>query len=88
MPNILITGASGGLGQELARRLKTDRFHPALPGRNADHLQAAYGDRGGRHTIVVGDCTTSAGALEIIEKSALAGRRLDGGFSAIRPLVK
>ena len=77
MPTIMITGASGGLGQALARRMEANGFDLVLAGRDADRLQAAYADRGGRHPIVVGDCTTPAGAQEIIEKSALAGRRLD-----------
>ena len=75
MPTLLITGASGGLGQALARRLEADGFDLVLAGRDAGRLQAAYGDR---HLQVEGDCTTAAGARTIIEKSALAGRRLDG----------
>ena len=75
MPTLLITGASGGLGQALARRLEAEGVHLVLAGRDAGRLQATYGDR---HLQVEGDCTTSAGARAIIEKSALAGRHLDG----------
>ncbi|MBK6908628.1 MAG: SDR family oxidoreductase [Rhodocyclaceae bacterium] len=75
MPTILITGASGGVGQALARHLEADGYDLVLAGRDASRLHAAYGDR---HLLIEGDCTTPAGASDIIGKSALAGRRLDG----------
>ena len=74
MPTILITGASGGVGQALARHLEADGYDLVLAGRDASRLQAAYGDR---HLLIEGDCTTPEGASAIIGKSALAGRRLD-----------
>lgn len=77
MPTALITGASGGVGQALARRLDADGFDLVLAGRDAGRLQAAYGANGDRHLQVEGDCTTPAGARAIIEKSALAGRHPD-----------
>ena len=60
----LITGASGGLGQALAKKLLADDWQLILVGRDAEKLKAVYGDE---HTQIVADCTTSAGVAHVFE---------------------
>lgn len=61
----LITGASGGLGQALAKKLLSEQWGLILVGRDAARLNAAYGVA---HTQIVADCTTADGAKQIFEQ--------------------
>ena len=61
----LITGASGGLGQVLAKKLLTDGWKLILVSRDAHQLQAAYGDQ---HTQIVGNCTSVNGVKDIFSQ--------------------
>ena len=54
----LITGATGGLGQALAKKLLADNWQLIVVGRDADKLSAIYGDQ---HTQIGADCSTSSG---------------------------
>ena len=62
----LVTGASGGLGQSIAKALHTAGATVALAGRNRealDNLAAALGDR--TH-VVIGDLSDAAGADKVM----------------------
>lgn len=58
----LITGASGGLGQALAKKLLADGWKLILVSRDPEKLKAAYGDQ---HLQISGDCATVDGVKQI-----------------------
>jgi NAD(P)-dependent dehydrogenase (short-subunit alcohol dehydrogenase family) len=60
----LITGASGGLGQALVKKLLAEQWKLIVVSRDAEKLQAAYGDQ---HRQIIADCTTTAGVKHIFE---------------------
>lgn len=62
----LITGASGGLGRALARKLADEGWWLALAGRDSDRLRAAYGDSD--YPLLTGDVSTPEGAKHILEQ--------------------
>ncbi len=66
----LITGAAGGLGQALARRLAADGWQLVVVSRDAARLEAAFGTE---HLQVVADCSTPAGVAQIFSAAAAAG---------------
>lgn len=68
----LITGACGGLGQALAKKLLIDEWDLILVGREAEKLKTVYGDA---HTQIVADCSTAEGVehlFDIVKASELA----------------
>ena len=60
----LITGASGGLGQALAKKLLNENWQLVLVGRDADKLTNAYGNN---HTQIIADCSNLTGVQHIFE---------------------
>jgi len=60
----LITGASGGLGQALAKKLRSDGWELILVGRDAGKLKAAYGDA---HSQIIADCSNVDGVMQLFE---------------------
>jgi len=58
----LITGAYGGLGQAMAKKLLLNNWQLILVGRDAEKLSAAFGKN---HTQIVTDCGTSAGVQQL-----------------------
>ncbi len=58
----LMTGASGGLGQALAKKLLADGWKLILVSRDAHQLQKVYGDE---HVQIVGDCVSADGVKQI-----------------------
>lgn len=58
----LITGAAGGLGQALAKKLVADGWQLILVSRESSRLKAAFGDA---HLQIEADCTTPAGVKQI-----------------------
>lgn len=61
----VITGASGGLGQALAKKLLSEQWELILVGREAQKLQSVYGSD---HTQIVADCSQVSGAQQIFEE--------------------
>jgi NAD(P)-dependent dehydrogenase (short-subunit alcohol dehydrogenase family) len=61
----VITGASGGLGQALAKKLLAEQSELILVGRDADKLKSVYGDK---HTQIIADCSQVSGAQYIFEE--------------------
>lgn len=61
---VLITGATGGLGQAIAAQLAAAGCQLILVSRNAERLRALYSDN---HLQVTADCSTVAGARLILE---------------------
>lgn len=58
MKKALITGASGGIGLEIAKRLASDNYQLTLVARSEDKLYKALTSlKGGGHTIIVADLT-------------------------------
>ena len=79
MSTALITGASNGIGLELAKRLAADGHDVILVARSVDKLQALADELGGRHGIraeVIGqDLGYEGAAQELVDK--LGDRRVD-----------
>lgn len=63
---VLITGAAGGLGRALARRLEQEGCWLALAGRDAGHLREAYPDAA--HPLLVADVSTPEGAADLLDQ--------------------
>lgn len=61
----VITGASGGLGQALAKKLLAEQWELILVGRDADKLKSAYGDS---HTQIIADCSQVSSAQYVFEE--------------------
>lgn len=73
----LLTGATGGLGQAIAKALSAAGVHLILTGRNENALKQLSDSLSGIHQIVVADITTTQGRDAII--GACRQRiRLDG----------
>ena len=58
---ILLTGATGGLGRELARQLAASGAAVLLAGRDAARLEALRASLGARASLVVADLTRAEG---------------------------
>ena len=84
---ILLTGAAGGLGQELARQLHEAGASLLLAGRDAARLEALRASLGTPAAVVVADLNRPEGvALERDgEGLSTARNRLPGTVLALRP---
>ena len=94
MSTALITGASNGIGLELAKRLAADGHDVILVARSVDKLQTIANDLSQRHGIkadVIGqDLGYEGAAVELVTK--LGDRRVDmlinnAGYGAMGPLA-
>lgn len=65
----LVTGATGGIGQAIARALHAQGATVALSGRNTDKLEALAGELGDRTAIVPGDLSKSDEADTLVAKT-------------------
>jgi len=61
----LITGASGGLGQQLCQKLLNQDWSLILVGRNGEKLKSIYADK---HIQIAGDCSQPDGVAQIFHQ--------------------
>jgi NAD(P)-dependent dehydrogenase (short-subunit alcohol dehydrogenase family) len=73
---IVVTGASSGLGEQLARALAAAGAVPVLAARRADRLEALQGELGGADTVVC-DVTSEDDRKRLIDSVAERHGRLD-----------
>lgn len=69
---VVITGASGKLGPDVARAFAAQGDRLALVARDEDPLEALLGDLPGgrgRHAAIVGDVSTAAGAAAVVAET-------------------
>lgn len=80
-PTVLITGASGGIGAELARRIAADRHDLILVARSAALMQALADELTTKHGISVAvfdiDLTQPNASAELYRQVAEAGLQVD-----------
>lgn len=60
----LVTGAAGGVGRAVVKRLAAAGWRLVVVSRRAEHLKAAFGDQ---HLQIAADCSTVAGARQILQ---------------------
>jgi short-subunit dehydrogenase len=78
MTTALITGASGGIGLELARRCAADGYDLVLVARSGDKLEALANRIGGsRVQVVVADLATAEGAERVLAAVSAGGAEVD-----------
>ncbi len=65
---VLITGASGGVGGSLAKKLDSEGYLLALVGRSTDKLSVLNYNLGNKHLIVEGDSTRVEDCEMIVQK--------------------
>ncbi|WP_417358922.1 SDR family oxidoreductase [Gallaecimonas pentaromativorans] len=77
MKTILLTGASGGIGQEIAKALATDGHRLLLVARNEDKLKALASSLPGEHLTLGLDLAASTAGSELAERVKELGVTLD-----------
>ncbi|MEO1793543.1 MAG: 3-oxoacyl-[acyl-carrier-protein] reductase [Pseudomonadota bacterium] len=75
--NALITGASGGIGEAIARALHGGGATVTLSGRNAEKLQALAGDLGSRAHVETCDLTDRSDVGTLIDRASKGMGGLD-----------
>lgn len=87
--NILVTGASSGIGRAIAIECSKLGANIVATARNEERLKETLGamDSSGRHQIVVADLSVSSGLAELVEKIPipLDGIALCAGMGMILP---
>ena len=89
---IVVTGATGGLGENIAKRLLETGYRVVASGRNEEKLEAlfgGYGDRALRLPWDMSDPETTAGFADLVfEKAgAVDGLVISAGVSKILPVT-
>lgn len=74
--SLLLTGASGGIGQAIARKLDKTGVHVLLAGRNKSKLETLRNSLGGEHQIIVADTNTAEGRNTIADACEKANLKL------------
>ncbi len=96
-PTALITGASGGIGLELARAAATDQHDLILVARSEEKLQRVADELGEAHRVdaqvEVADLADPDAPRRLFERVTAGGRTVDvlvnnAGFATYGPLVK
>lgn len=64
---LLLTGASGGIGQAIARELDKTGVHLLLAGRNQATLETLKQSLNGKHQVVIADMNTAQGRDTLVE---------------------
>ena len=81
MPTALITGASGGIGEALARELARRKYDLVLVARSADRLNQIGAELERQHsiraTVLVSDLTAPGAAADLTNRVRQAVGRLD-----------
>ncbi|WP_040165930.1 SDR family NAD(P)-dependent oxidoreductase [Microbacterium gorillae] len=73
----LVTGATSGIGTEIARRLIADGFAVVVHGRSVQRGEAVARDLGPRATFLAADLTDSGAAERLVSETLAAHGRLD-----------
>src|SRR3954469_21020759 len=66
---VLLTGASGGIGQAIARALDERGAKLSISGRRAEQLERVAAELGGRPTVLGAALTRAAGAAALAERA-------------------
>ncbi|HZT81162.1 MAG TPA: SDR family NAD(P)-dependent oxidoreductase, partial [Gemmataceae bacterium] len=77
---VIVTGASDGIGRELAVQLAAEGACLALASRNADRLNAVAAEcvaRGGRAVVIPTDVSDREACGRLVEKTVAAFGRID-----------
>ena len=92
----MVTGASQGIGAELARQLVGRGHHVTLVARSADKLEelaAEIRDKGGRAAVLTADLADRPARAELLDRVSELGLTADvlinnAGFSTLGPVAK
>ena len=74
---VLLAGASGGIGQAIALKLDQAGAQLSLLGRNRDTLETLNANLGGHHRLLAADIGTAAG------RDTIFAHALDHGLDAV-----
>lgn len=71
--SVLLTGATGGIGQEVAKALAQQNTRLILVGRNQDKLDAFTNELDGDHQVIQADITSTQGRQKVSQQAKLIG---------------
>lgn len=73
----LVTGATGGIGAEIAKALHAQGAVVAISGRNEDKLKALAAELGGRVYILTADLSSTEAAKDLVKRAEDAMGHID-----------
>lgn len=65
----LVTGATGGIGGEIAKALHAQGAHVGISGRNTDKLEALAKELGDRVSILTADLSSDEAVIELVKRA-------------------